>query len=738
MGDSLDSKFQNMSVNDDGNSNSPSMSKKPAKYVPPHQRNGNFSNSSSTSSLGGNDYDNRGDYNRNNNRYYDRRPSMNSSASNSPLPPRNQHFNNRIGNNRSNSYSNFNTSFKNNKPFYNNNQGSNLSNSRSFGSNSGIWNDNKSDYQKKRGFNNRMYNNNNNNNNWNDTKSDSVFNNNRKANYAKLCPNGYVSNDPNDKLANIPFVRPRDEALEEVLFGHQSNSGINFDKYQDIPVEASGRNIPDPIDSFADSELHELMKFNINLSGFDIPTPVQKSSVPIITHGRDLMACAQTGSGKTGAFLFPILSSCFKTGPPTIPKNNTNRYDSYMQNCCYPVALVLAPTRELAIQIFDEAKKFSYRSWVKPCVVYGGQRMLDQVRELQKGCDLLVATPGRLCDLIDRGRISLCLVRYLVLDEADRMLDMGFEGQIRNIVEQNDMPTEDRQTLMFSATFPSDIQILARDFLKDYIFLTIGRVGSTSENITQTVEYVEEDEKVSLLMDILAADEAQAKENTLHLTLVFVETKRQADILANILMDNNFQTTSIHGDRTQYERERALDLFRRGVTPIMVATAVAARGLDIPNVTHVINFDLPKDIDDYVHRIGRTGRAGNVGRATAFFNIEHDKGIVKDLIDLLEEAKQDIPKFLLDIRLEMDYEQRAKQQRYHNRGGGAFDPNYRYISRLNKNNTVDHRKDKEVTTYISGKKTTTTNSNNSMKAFNGGFIPYTSSANASNAENSWF
>ncbi|ORX86925.1 DEAD-domain-containing protein, partial [Anaeromyces robustus] len=448
---------------------------------------------------------------------------------------------------------------------------------------------------------------------------------------------------------------PRDESLEEILFGHQSNSGINFDKYQDIPVEASGRNIPDPIDSFADSDLHELMKFNIDLSGFDIPTPVQKSSVPIITGGRDLMACAQTGSGKTGAFLFPILSSCFKSGPPAIPKNNTNRYDSYMQNCCYPVALVLAPTRELAIQIFDEAKKFSYRSWVKPCVVYGGQRMLDQVRELQKGCDLLVATPGRLCDLLERGRISLCLVRYLVLDEADRMLDMGFEIQIRNIVEQNDMPTEDRQTLMFSATFPNDIQILARDFLKDYIFLTIGRVGSTSENITQTIEYVEEDEKDSLLMDILAAEEAQTKENELHLTLVFVETKRQADILANILLDNNFQTTSIHGDRTQYERERALDLFRRGVTPIMVATAVAARGLDIPNVTHVINYDLPKDIDEYVHRIGRTGRAGNVGRATAFFNIEHDKGIVKDLIDLLEEAKQSIPQFLLDIRMEMDY-----------------------------------------------------------------------------------
>lgn len=744
--DSLNDRFSNLEVSDKDTN---SRSNRPSKYIPPHQRSSNSLNGSDNGYDDNNVGSNSGSrehLNTNSNRFYNnRRPPMNGggngSSSNSPVPPRNTRFG--MGGSRSNSYSNF-SSYNNNnnnnnnyksRPFYNSNSGYN-NNSRTFSNNGGGWNESGSDYNLSRegkGFGGGSgYNN------WTDTRSDSAFNNSKNKNYAHLYPNGYVSKDPDDKLANIPFVKPRDERLEERLFKNQGNGGINFDKYQDIPVEASGRNAPEPIKSFSESDLHILMKNNILLSGFDTPTPVQKSSVPIVTSQRDLMACAQTGSGKTGAFLFPILSAMFKTGPPTPPKSNTSRYDSYMQNCCYPVALILAPTRELAIQIFDEAKKFSYRSWVKPCVVYGGQRMIDQVRELQKGCDLLVATPGRLCDLIERGRISLCLVRFLVLDEADRMLDMGFEGQIRAIVEKEDMPsTEDRQTMMFSATFPRDIQILARDFLKDYIFLTVGRVGSTSENITQTVEYVEEDEKVSLLLDILTTQERKAVDDgNLHLTLVFVETKRQADILTNILLDNNIQSTSIHGDRTQYERERALASFRQGDTPVMVATAVAARGLDIPNVTHVINYDLPSDIDDYVHRIGRTGRAGNVGKSTAFFNVEHNKNIVKDLIDLLEEAKQTIPKFLLDIRLEMDYEAQAKQQRYH-RGGGGGGSSFgsRYVSRLTKNNTVDHRKEKEVTTYLSGGDRN--KPNNSNVGFNG-FIPYTPNSGASNLENSWF
>ncbi|KAJ5035304.1 uncharacterized protein L3040_007779 [Drepanopeziza brunnea f. sp. 'multigermtubi'] len=200
---------------------------------------------------------------------------------------------------------------------------------------------------------------------------------------------------------------------------------------------------------------------------------------------------------------------------------------------------------------------------------------------------------------------------------------------------------------MFSATFPRDIQMLARDFLKDYVFLSVGRVGSTSENITQKVEYVEDPDKRSVLLDILHTHGAG-------LTLIFVETKRMADSLSDFLINQNFPATSIHGDRTQRERERALEMFRNGRCPILVATAVAARGLDIPNVTHVVNYDLPTDIDDYVHRIGRTGRAGNTGISTAFFN-RGNRGVVRDLIELLKEANQEVPAFLENIARESSF-----------------------------------------------------------------------------------
>lgn len=439
---------------------------------------------------------------------------------------------------------------------------------------------------------------------------------------------------------------PQNLKLERELFGvpndpSKTHTGINFSNYDDIPVEASGHDVPEPVLSFTNPPLDDHLIGNIKLAGYTVPTPVQKYSVPIVMGGRDLMACAQTGSGKTGGFLFPILSQAYQNGPSSSVAGG----GGFRQRKAFPTSLILAPTRELVSQIFDEARKFAYRSWVRPCVVYGGADIGTQLRSIERGCDLLVATPGRLVDLIERGRISLANIKYLVLDEADRMLDMGFEPQIRRIVEGEDMPpTAGRQTLMFSATFPRDIQMLARDFLKDYVFLSVGRVGSTSENITQKVEYVEDIDKRSVLLDILHTHGAG-------LTLIFVETKRMADTLSDFLINQGFPATAIHGDRTQRERERALEFFRNGRCPIMVATAVAARGLDIPNVTHVVNYDLPTDIDDYVHRIGRTGRAGNTGLSTAFFN-RGNRGIVRDLIELLKEAHQDCPSFLENIARE--------------------------------------------------------------------------------------
>ncbi|TPX43029.1 hypothetical protein SeMB42_g04893 [Synchytrium endobioticum] len=467
--------------------------------------------------------------------------------------------------------------------------------------------------------------------------------------------------DPSDEFFDYPEIKPRDPRIEQQLYGAQMSSGINFEKYDDIPVEASGSQVPNPIGNFGESEIHVLCKSNVALAGYSNPTPVQRHAVSIVTAGRDLMACAQTGSGKTAAFLLPILSQNFKDGPPARPVQNRQ---------VFPLSLILAPTRELALQIYEEAKKFSYRSWIRPCVVYGGVSIVDQLRDIERGCELLVATPGRLLDLFERGKVSLRNVKYLVLDEADRMLDMGFEPQIRRIVEKEDMPKQ-RQTLMFSATFPRNIQILARDFLRDYIFLAVGRVGSTSENISQRIEYVEDADKRSVLLDILHTDAQLAQKNAdqVNLTLVFVETKRAADILCNYLQSNQFPATSIHGDRTQREREQALASFRSGYTPVLVATAVAARGLDIPNVTHVVNYDLPSDIDDYVHRIGRTGRAGNTGRATAFFDPGRDKGILKDLMEILREANQEVPEWLDQCRRRLDGDV-FNRQYSSGRGGG--------------------------------------------------------------------
>lgn len=474
---------------------------------------------------------------------------------------------------------------------------------------------------------------------------------------------------------------PANPRVERELFGtpddpSKQHTGINFEKYDDIPVEASGHDVPEPVREFTNPPLDDHLIRNIGLARYNIPTPVQKYSIPIVMGGRDLMACAQTGSGKTGGFLFPILSQAFQTGPSTNPAPGAGGFGR--QRKAYPTSLILAPTRELVSQIYEESRKFAYRSWVRPCVVYGGADIGSQLRQIERGCDLLVATPGRLVDLIERGRISLQNIKYLVLDEADRMLDMGFEPQIRRIVEGEDMPNvQDRQTLMFSATFPRDIQMLARDFLKDYIFLSVGRVGSTSENITQKVEYVEDVDKRSVLLDILHTHGAG-------LTLIFVETKRMADSLSDFLINQNFPATSIHGDRTQRERERALEMFRNGRCPILVATAVAARGLDIPNVTHVVNYDLPTDIDDYVHRIGRTGRAGNTGHSTAFFN-RGNRGVVRELLELLKEANQEVPAFLETIARESSFggggrgrggggrgRGRTAQTDFRKYGGGGF------------------------------------------------------------------
>ncbi|XP_023764502.1 DEAD-box ATP-dependent RNA helicase 37 [Lactuca sativa] len=432
-----------------------------------------------------------------------------------------------------------------------------------------------------------------------------------------------------------PFGNDDVDSAEEIA-SDQESSGINFDAYEDIPVETSGVNVPPPVNTFAEIDLGGALNLNIRRCKYIKPTPVQRYTIPISLAGRDLMACAQTGSGKTAAFCFPIISGIMRGQSVQRPHGFRT---------VFPLALILSPTRELSCQIHLEARKFAYQTGVKVVVVYGGAPINQQLRELERGVDILVATPGRLVDLLERAKVSLQMIRYLALDEADRMLDMGFEPQIRKIVEQTDMPPPGgRQTMLFSATFPREIQRLASDFLSNYIFLTVGRVGSSTDLIVQRVEFVQETDKRSHLMDLLHAqiDNGSGKQS---LTLVFVETKKGADSLEYWLCGNSFPATTIHGDRTQPERELALRSFKSGKTPILVATDVAARGLDIPHVSHVVNFDLPNDVDDYVHRIGRTGRAGKTGLATAFFN-ENNMSLAKPLADLMQEANQEVPQWL--------------------------------------------------------------------------------------------
>ncbi|RKO91717.1 P-loop containing nucleoside triphosphate hydrolase protein [Blyttiomyces helicus] len=444
------------------------------------------------------------------------------------------------------------------------------------------------------------------------------------------------------RTGNAWAPTPRDVEKEKKLFAGQMKSGINFEKYASIPIETAGNNVPFPMQSFETSTVHPLIKANVILAGYSNPTPVQKHAVPIIDGGQDLMACAQTGSGKTAAFLLPILSRNFKDGPET----EGPRYPGVV----FPSTLILAPTRELAMQIANEAKKFTYRSFARAVVVYGGTPINMQLGDLERGCHLLIATPGRLCDLIERRRVSLSKLKYLVLDEADRMLDMGFEPQIRRIVEEEDMPRS-RQTLLFSATFPREIQILAKDFLRSYVWLAVGRVGGAADDIAQTILQVSGTAKRDKLVNLIFSDKDLRMQDpkNLALTLVFVQTKRSADTLTSYLREKKIPATSIHGDRSQAEREAALASFRAGRTPVMIATDVAARGLDVPNVTHVINYDLPGSIDDYVHRIGRTGRAGNIGRATAFYS-DTNFPIARALAETLRQAKQPVPDFLKNAR----------------------------------------------------------------------------------------
>lgn len=461
----------------------------------------------------------------------------------------------------------------------------------------------------------------------------------------------------------------RDEKPEDDIFKEHS-AGINFDQYESIQVSITPNDTA-PAESFAEMTLAPLLMENVARCRYTKPTPVQKYGIPAVLSGKDLMACAQTGSGKTAAYLIPAVNHVLINGanPP-------------MGRQAVPSALILAPTRELSIQIYEEGRKFTFRTGLRCVVVYGGADPRYQINELARGCHVLVATPGRLWDMFSRNNVKFSGIRYLVLDEADRMLDMGFEPQIRQIVQgpDSDMPrTGERQTLMYSATFPREIQQLAREFLHHHSFLQVGRVGSTTENITQSVRWVEDSEKRDTLVTLLG-------ENADKLVLVFVEKKRDADYLERYLRQCRISCASIHGDRVQREREEALAYFKAGVCRVLVATDVASRGLDIPNVGIVVQYDLPSNIDDYVHRIGRTGRAGKTGIAYSFFN-DKNRNIVDDLVPLMRETNQEINPHIASM---VTPKRQPQQSRGRGRGYGRGGFGYGGRGGYNNNNFHGH------------------------------------------------
>jgi ATP-dependent RNA helicase RhlE len=346
--------------------------------------------------------------------------------------------------------------------------------------------------------------------------------------------------------------------------------------------------------TFQELDLIDPLRSALADQSYETPTPIQAQTIPAALEGRDVLGCAQTGTGKTAAFALPILNRLGKA------KRRATA------NC--PQALILAPTRELAIQIGESFATYGKHLKLRHALVYGGVNQVNQVRSLDRGAHILVATPGRLLDLMNQGYIDLCELEVFVLDEADRMLDMGFLPDLKKIIAA--LPKK-RQSLFFSATMPPKIIELSQRLLTDPVSVNVTPKSTSVERIQQQVLFVDRGEKQEILRQLLALDDVER-------AIVFTRTKRGANVVADKLLKSGITAVAIHGNKSQNARQRALEAFRRQDVRVLVATDVAARGIDIDGITHVVNFDMPVEAESYVHRIGRTGRAGAAGIALSF------------------------------------------------------------------------------------------------------------------------
>uniref|UniRef100_A0A1I8HPY8 RNA helicase n=1 Tax=Macrostomum lignano TaxID=282301 RepID=A0A1I8HPY8_9PLAT len=462
-----------------------------------------------------------------------------------------------------------------------------------------------------------------------------------RANMAKAMFAPWENEPPvkKDFYQEVESIARMTDSERQALYAELNNITV-----QDLKEESSTkRSIPNPVRKFEEAWspypgiMREIMK-----NGFERPTPIQCQAWPVLLKGMDFIGIAQTGTGKTLAFLLPAFIHIEGQVRPRKERNG-------------PTVLVLSPTRELALQIQGEVEKYAYKG-IRCVCVYGGGSRRQQVAQVEKGVEIVVATPGRLNDIVAEGKLNLFHVSYLILDEADRMLDMGFEPQIIRAISKI---RPDRQTVMTSATWPPGVRRIADKYMTDPVQCYVGSLDLAAvHTVTQYIEIVEEDDKKPCILRFVS-QEMQPTDKV----LVFVSRKIYADHLATDMVMAGLDVETIHGDRDQHDREEALRNFRSGDVRILVATDLASRGLDVKDVTHVINMDMPKNMEEYVHRVGRTGRAGASGVAITFVT-RQDWTKVGELIKILEEANQEVPN---ELRRMAERWERKKAE-----GGASF------------------------------------------------------------------
>ncbi|XP_003739731.1 probable ATP-dependent RNA helicase DDX41 [Galendromus occidentalis] len=409
------------------------------------------------------------------------------------------------------------------------------------------------------------------------------------------------------------------------------------EKYR-ILVE--GEDIPPPIRTFKEMKFPRIIRSALKKRDIVKPSPIQIQGLPAVLSGRDIIGIAFTGSGKTLVFVLPLIMFCVEQ-ERKIPFGTKEG----------PYGLIVCPSRELAKQTHDIVEHFINQLGREPnrfpklrsCLCIGGTALKDQLETVRRGVHIMIATPGRLMDMLNKKQVTLDICRYLCLDEADRMIDMGFEEDVRTIFSYF---SGQRQTLLFSATMPKKIQNFARSALVKPVTVNVGRAGAASMNVTQEVEYVKQEAKFAYILDSLQKTPPPA--------LIFAEKKQDVDAIHEYLLERGVIAVAIHGGKDQEERSKAVEAFRAGKKDVLVATDVASKGLDFKDIQHVINFDMPDDIENYVHRIGRTGRSSQKGLATTFINRSVELPVLLDLKHLLLEAKQKLPDFL--AQLESDTE----------------------------------------------------------------------------------